>query len=920
MLDFAESLLPQQGYICVGELQENFFRNHWIETPAEAVEYARRLNGAGCTVFIAQGSYAQKGEDYKGRGGVNVTHLRNFFLDIDCGESKPYPTQKDGLEALFSFCKKVNFPAPSVVNSGNGLYAHWILNQDLPAAIWKLVAGLLQKLVKHYEPGLDIDGICADRARVLRPVGTTNRKKGEKPVTLVRGSAAVDAVGFCKLVKVAAESINIPLDKPRTTPVKNAEFLGGLDTSRPSSAYQIADKCAQVALVKEALGNVAEPLWYATIGLLRLTTEAPDVIHAWSQGYPDYTYDETARKIAQQEAYGPATCTKLHQTNPGICEGCQYVGKIVSPITLGYVAPTPLTEIAPGDVLPETPSGFTVSLQGVFYEDGGESRLIYPYPLWVSEINSDYFGESFTIRHKLPHDGWREVTIASNKMCEPKAFFSVMFDSHIGVVGKDNRGLFMAYIETFMAKLRSQKSISKLSGQMGWRVDGDKLAFVHGAEVYQAGGVVHKGGYSATAPEFIRGMTPTGDSAEWIVKTEILNRPGMEGLAFQFLAGAFGAPLVRFTGFEGMCLAAVGASGVGKTLVGKWGLSAWGDPKRLMLLRDDTRNMLVSRLGVYNNLPAYIDEVTNILPLELSEIVFKITQGRDRGRLNKNAVEKKDVNGWNTLAIVSSNASLSDKLMSHKGDADAELNRLFEFEVHRGFTADEGRDISRVIEKNYGVVGKLYARWLVENQDKHEAALAHIVDHISKKIEALPEERFWLMCGAVAIYGGMIAEKIGVSHVHPERLIVWVCSIIKDMRKYKQVEGFDAISFLGSFLDKYANAGLVVGEYKNKAFSQKGYREPYPSLFYRIELDKKRLWISYTTIKQELQKIHVSTRKVAQELITKGLLKQGRINLGRGTAFQSISQYVWELDLSRPELGFVLMNIHPEKKQEAVNA
>ena len=916
---FAESLLPQRGMICVGELATSFFRNHWLDTPAAAVQRAYELDQAGHTVFIAQGGYAQGGTLWKGRGGNNVVSMRNFFLDIDCGEGKPYATQRDGLTALFSFCKKASLPGPSVVNSGNGLYAHWILDQDVPVAIWKAVATLLQKLVKKYEPGLDIDGICADRARVLRPVGTTNRKHGEKPVQLVRQAPPVRTVGFCTLIKTAAAEVKIPLNAPKSTLVTNAEFLAGFTTTRPSSAERIAGKCAQIGLIRSSLGAVPEPLWYAAIGLLRFTVEAPGIVHTWSQGYEGYSVEETDKKRQQHEQYGPTTCAKFDQVSKGVCPGCRYAEKTVSPITLGYEAPQPLTVAETEDALPEPPSGFLVTTQGVFYDDGGEPREIYPYPLWVVSVNTDFFGESFTLRHRLPHDGWREVTVASNKICEPRTFFATMFDASIGVVGKDNRGLFMVFIETFMAKLRAQQKLSRLSGQMGWCPDGDKLAFVHGASIYRADGSVQKGGYSASAPDFVRSMTPVGDKTEWIANTAVLNRPGMEGLAFQFLAGAFGAPLVRFTGFEGVCLSAIGESGVGKTLVGKWGLSAWGDPRRLMLMRDDTRNMLVSRLGVYNTLPAYIDEVTNIEAKELSDIVYKITQGREKGRLDKNAVERKNINPWNTLAVVSSNASLADKLAAFKGDANAELNRLFEFEILSGFSMEEGRTISATIDGNYGEVGQIYARHLVINQDKHRDALTAIARLLAAKIKAKPDERFWLMCGAVALYGGMIAKKLGVSLVDVARLERWVCGTIMSMRQYKSLEGFDAISFLGAFLDRYAGAGLVVSDFKaTTQFAQRGYREPHHNLVYRIELDRKRLWISYDVIKKELMKIHMSSRRVAAELTAKGVLKTGgRMNLGRGTNYQGFGQYVWELDLTKPELGYVMMAIVDTKPETA---
>jgi len=90
--------------------------------------------------------------------------------------------------------------------------------------------------------------------------------------------------------------------------------------------------------------------------------------------------------------------------------------------------------------------------------------------------------------------------------------------------------------------------------------------------------------------------------------------------------------------------------------------SVWGYHKDLIMLKDDTRNTILSRLGVYANLPMTLDEVTNMTGADVSDFAYRITQGRDKGRLNANAVEKTNLNSWNTIAVTSSNASLIDLL------------------------------------------------------------------------------------------------------------------------------------------------------------------------------------------------------------------------------------------------------------------
>ena len=898
-------LLPDSGLICVAEQIDKGFKHYFLPKD-QAQGWATKLDKAGKTVFIAQASFLT-GESRK---GDNAAFVKNFFLDIDCGKEKAYATQRDGIAALKSFLQKTGLPAPAVVSSGNGLYAHFVLDREIPAGIWQSVALLLQKVVRHHEPGLDADGIVADRARVLRPVGATHRKDPNNPktVTLLRGIEPLNALDFIRQVKTAFEATGEKLAKPKVlTPQQNADFLSGLEVDRPSSAEKIASKCAQVAAFKASKGDVPEPFWYAMIGVLRFCTEGEELIQSWSSGHGDYSREGTHSKIVQHERgdFGPTTCSKLSSEAPGVCSGCRFAATTRSPITLGYADIVPLARTDAETAYPDLPSGFKISETGIYYNDGGEDRRIYNYPLWVSSVNVDHFGESFTLKHRLPNSGWREVTAATNKLTEPKAFFSAMFDAHIGVTGKDNRGLFMSYVETFIEKLRKETLIAKLTGQMGWHSEEEHLAFAHGPEIYRKEGGVQRVGYSVSAPDFVRSMKPQGDSAQWIENTKILNRDGLEGFAFEFLCSAFGSPLVKFTGYDGAMVSIVGESGLGKTLTGKWGLSAWGDPKKLILMRDDTRNALVSRFGVYGNLPAYIDEISNISPEELSDLAYKISQGRDKARLGKNAVEKSSINQWNLLGIVSSNHSLVDKLVNIKADPGGEVNRIFEYEVFEGFTKEEGALIANACENNFGEIGKRYAQLLVEKQDTHKLGLQKVADLIDKKANTTASERFWAMTGAVAIYGGMLAKSAGLCHVDIPKMLDWVCQTIIAMRKYKATQGFNAISLLGSILDRHSSSMLVVQNYTKSEYLQQCHKEPKGSqLLMRVEMDTNTMWVSQEMIKRELQKVHISPRKMGELLKGKGLLGTTvSMNLGRGTLHSSVNQYCWKLDLNNPAFG-----------------
>ena len=105
----------------------------------------------------------------------NVGDIQSFWLDIDCGEGKPYETQGDGADALRGFCRTVGLPKPWVVNSGRGLHVYWPLTEPVSRQDWLPVAKRLKALcVEH---NLEADpSRTADAASILRTPDTLNHK------------------------------------------------------------------------------------------------------------------------------------------------------------------------------------------------------------------------------------------------------------------------------------------------------------------------------------------------------------------------------------------------------------------------------------------------------------------------------------------------------------------------------------------------------------------------------------------------------------------------------------------------------------------------------------------------------------------------------------------------------------------------
>jgi hypothetical protein len=938
---FLSKLLPTEGLYCVALLipqqgKKPKWRHFFHARLQEAETRLSALNGAGNTVFIAQATFdagkveaakeqnkaVPAGGAYVGlRTHANAHQLKNFFLDIDVGEKWPLKTRKAAVDELKKFVRETGLPFPAVVSSGHGFYAHWILAQAVPANQWKTIAQLLKKVVATYSPAIGGDSSkTSDPSTVLRPPGMTNRKypDAERPVVLLRDVEPIEFLDFVNLLGEAAKrkKINREMILPPKAVDINADFYAGLGpTGPPSNADHVADKCAQVREVREAKGNVSEPLWYNTLGLVIHCEDGDAVAHEWSSGHPDYSPEETSRKIAQWRGtgIGPTTCAKFGELNPTGCIGCPSNGKIKSPIVLGKPEPK---ELAPVEEQCPPPDGFRRSPDGLYVAVDDQWVRFYDCDLYVDRLAYDQsLGyEVMTIKHSLPHEGHLECTIRSSMVNDPKALITLLGDNHIKIVGNRDKKFMVNYMEGYQSKLQRMRRMSHYLCQMGWATARDgKEMFVLGKKILHSDGSSEEASLAHNVPAAAGGYRTAGDLSEWVKATRVLNEPGMEPFAFALLAGGFGAPLLKFTGFDGAAISMVGQSGAGKTLLLMMIQSVWGAHQDLMMTKNDTDLSMISRLGVYNTLPLTIDEVTNMEAMKVSNLLYQITQGRERTRLGRDSKELSNLNRWNTLAVTSSNESLVDKLSSTKVDASAEINRVFEYYVnkHELFVEPLTTDLYWTITENFGHAGEKYAEWLVKNVKGLRADLDKIKTRIEAKAATQGGERFWSAIASVAIYGGLIAKRLGLIDFEIAPVMKWAEETIREMRTDKQELSGDSVTILAQFLDDHAGNRLIV---KGSALSKQGCQvieAPRGALYVRYEIDTQRMYISRPTLKTWLSKRFGSYTKLKRDLIEmKALVEANKMkNLGAGTWFSSASQATWEINVSCRRLGFTAQRL-----------
>ena len=106
---FLRHILPESGLFCVAEqFTSGGFNHHFFSSIEDMASAVIKLD-SNRTVFHACSTYKTPGD---GRTQKNVSRVKAFFLDLDVGENKDYPSKREACAALLTTAKTLDFPTP----------------------------------------------------------------------------------------------------------------------------------------------------------------------------------------------------------------------------------------------------------------------------------------------------------------------------------------------------------------------------------------------------------------------------------------------------------------------------------------------------------------------------------------------------------------------------------------------------------------------------------------------------------------------------------------------------------------------------------------------------------------------------------------------------------------------------------------
>jgi hypothetical protein len=929
MKEFYKKALPSTGVYCVATIDPiaKITKHKFVENVDELAEFIESKKNTATNIFVALSSfngYSRKADEAKS--------VRSFFVDLDVGEGKGYNSKDEAVQAIDQFVLENNLPPPVKIDSGTGIHSYWLFDRDIPATEWKPYAEKFKEFCLSH--GLNIDPVVtADLARILRCPDTFNQKTMPPSPTKVIG-----------------------IDLPIYVFDEFKEFLGSLEPSL-ADILQAAPKglsedqrkalkldnfesnfekivqskgCAQINFIMDNVKTLQEPLWYSGLSIAQHCADKESAIHLISKDYPNYDEKETIRK-AQATQGMPHSCETFNNVNPGICTGCPSRNKITNPLALGKIFKIAVEEpIKPLDQsmsvktiehikehaevvtrglssLPEALFPFVYGKQGGIYcmptpkydEDGapipGDPILITLYDLFpLKRIFSPADGECLLMKAILPNDPEREFLLPMSRVYAVEDLKKIISSQGV-LFNEDAKGgqYLMKYIIKWGHYLTNKNAAEIMRMQMGWTPNQE--SFVVGESELLRDGKEVTSPTSPLCKSIAKHLTPSGSYETWREAANKLTKPSLELHAFTLLTG-FGSVLMNKTSTSGVTISLTGESGAAKTGALYSCLSVWGNPKDLSVLEATSNGMTGRYLGLHN-IPFGLDEVGNIIPKDLSQLIHKISQGKSKIRMQASVNAERDHEmSASLIAIFTSNQSMYDKLSILKKDPNGEVARLIEFAVRKPQVfIDEptlGKEIFDKFRFNYGWAGREFIFALYKySEDQVQKKMDKWVDQFRKDFGEDTAYRFYENLIAATMTAGEIAVDADIINYDLKKIynrIVGEMVAIRD--NVVKVNVIDYEALIGEFINNHQTGILA---FKDGKISM----EPRSPLVIRAELDTHMIFISKPEFRKHLAENQVSTREFLYQMKQAGIeVIEKRKKMGTGwkdaTGTVNIETYV----------------------------
>ena len=924
---FLEKALAEDGLYCIFATNTRTDRRvqKFFTSVDALLDDATALDNQGFNVYFALSTFNK----INSRKVDNVKNIKSFFLDLDCGPTKEFPTQQDAISALKEFCRVNSLPRPTVINSGRGVHVYWILKEAICLEDWLPTAERLKTLCNKNNFEAD-PSVTADAARVLR-VPQTHNYKPDTPIEVTFiGSSSITPVDFDNFSALLGANV-IPVPSKRVEGT-DAMMLAALD-NREYKFRDILEKsdngkgCLQISRALHNPSEINEPTWRGVLSILKACSDGTrEKAHKISKGYDGYDPQETDAKWDNLTSDKRYTCNTFEASNPEVCRECPNRGKLRSPLYIGQSikeateednivtveAPAFTLPNAPVTTykIPEFPKPYMRGASGGVYirtrdKDGDiEEKEIYRHDIYVVQRIMDFeAGEGVVLRLHMPKDGVREFTMPLTAVTSRDEFRKELAKQGVTLLNVED---LMKYIMAWINKLQDTKMADNAHRQFGWA--DDNQTFILGNQKIHADSIEFNPPSASTVGLF-PAFEPKGDLESWKGLMDFYNRDGFELHQYVVCMG-FGSILMEFIG--GIACSALHLhskdSGLGKTTAMVASASIWGNPSDLVLDERDTHNSKMLRAEILHSLPLFIDELTDSSPEELSSLVYQFTSGKQRARMVSGAnAERPRGEPWSLLTVTTGNTSVIERIRLKKENPSAEAQRILEVQVDKLFTSTDSKAetdrFTDELQLHHGHAGAIFVQYVMKNQLAVRQLLKEVQVNIDKRVGLKSENRYWSAGAAVTITAGIIAYRLELLRYSVPKITTWIEGVLTNNQSYAVSMAVTLDQTLNEYLAENYNSILRIKSTADARSSTAGVDAlvqpeltPRGQLVARYETDTKKLFLVPKPFRKWCGKQQINYAQFTTDLKNKMGAKQESVRLAKGTLFKINPMMVWVVD------------------------
>lgn len=961
--EFLELVLPSQGNKVLALAVPATDGGVWFKyksypTAEAAARAARNFDERGDTVYFAVNSFGdwyhdEKKDKRRIRTQENVVACRALFDDFDVDPEDPskYDTRDEAFADVVRLAKAIQL-TPTITSSGGGFHVYFHLDEDIDRLEWEELSAMKRDISTHLKTKAD-RAVDMDSARILRPVGMHNRKYDPpRQVKLLKEGKtySVERVRAALQAYIKANNVS-PAPISKKGPAAANPFAAALGDFPPSDAEKVAEHCAAIREFKDTGGDIPEPHWHRAIGVVKFCENGEDIIHDWSKGYENYTFEETQAKI-DEWSVGPTSCAEMDR-HIGCMANCPVAGKCKFPIQLGFSEDAP--SVAEETVVttqssnptststaaaPVPPTGMGATIEGrnipwwpqAGYRWNGaalarsyvdEDNVVhwrsfcqdFIYP--INRIRDSEGTWTIHWRTKEKNGNWREFFMPTAELASTDMMAKTLAANEVFLTRTKNARNDMAeFAETLIKTLQEWRIETKTYKQFGWTEDRD--GFILGNRM-----ITLKGEEEILCDENIPGdiakdFGVSGTVEEWVASINtIYNRPGAE--PFQFaICHAMGSVLVELMGssnWHGLPLAFTGHGGTGKTTACKIACGFFGKPdfmNRQTGEQGSTLNAVIKRIAVMGAVPMLLDEFSGRSPEELTRTAYALANGRDKERLNSKGGFATTGDEWFKNSFITSNDRLAEAISKLPAGYRVEATQLrfFEVSLPEGFSSRLFPDITQEFVEHhmdnlYGAALRPYLRFIIKNMDWVRRQLVAARSKFNPKDSEDNKERFYRDTITTAIVAGKIAEKIGLISFDMKALKKWATSEVLQMRENRRETNMDTSEMLAQFIASLPGRLIIT---KHFGDARTGHKElPMEQLraaaVGRVCTEDKKVYVTVKAVTDWCKENGVTASELREEMDRTGLLLLGHdgkqsqmIRIGGGSTVPSSAARCYEFN------------------------